>query len=206
MASGLAIAIGYCSIRQSLGRLDLHYGMKAASSGNIGSALVLFHRSAGQWKTADAVGGEGICLLWMNQTNLGLHLIEQAATMRRSESKFEDYYEGLYFFYHNQWETAIPLLESASTDDIYRWKVTELIAVIELEKGDPKNAENLMRPYAGAPVADYIEAYILASLDISNGKRAEAKGMGEKYASQNVPPFWKSRFDKLDAELQNPAR
>jgi hypothetical protein len=200
----LALVIACASLRHSLGRLNLHYGMDAVTSGNVTSALGLFQSSNREWKSADATGGEGICLLLMGQTNIAFHLLDESKAMRHGQSKFEDYYEGLYFFYHDQWNDAVPRLQSASTEMSYRWNVTELIAVIELEKGDPRNAENLMKPYEGAPVADEIEAYVIASLDLRNGDKAKAKALVQEYDSTNVPPFWKSRLDKLNAELQTP--
>lgn len=200
----LAAAIGYGSIRHSLGRLNLHYGMDAVTSGNVTSALGLFQSSAREWKSADAIGGEGICLLLMGQTNIAFQMLDESRAMRHAHSKFEDYYEGIYFFYHGQWNDAVPLLESASTELDYRWNITELIAVIELEKGDPRNAGDLMKPYQAAPVVDYTEAYILASLDVRSGDKSKAKALMQEYDSTNVPPFWKSRLDKLNAELQTP--
>jgi hypothetical protein len=200
----LAGAIGYGSIRHSLGRLNFHYGMDALTSGNVTSALGLFQSSVRQWKSADAIGGEGICLLLMGQTNIAFQMLGESRAMRHGHSKFEDYYQGIYFFYRNQWNDAVPLLESASTETAYRWNVTELIAVIELEKGNPQNAGELMKPYEAAPVVDYTEAYILASLDVRAGDKAKAKELMREYNSTNVPPFWKSRLDKLNAELQTP--
>lgn len=201
----LTAVIGYGSLRHSLGRMDFHYGMKAVTSGNVTSALTLFQSSAGQWKSADAIGGQGICLLLMGQTNDGFRLLDESKAMRHGASQFEDYYEGLYFFYNNQWNAAVPLLESASAALPYRWSVTELIAVIELENGDPKSADSLMKPYEDAPVADHPEAYVLASLYIWKGDTAKAKALVQEYDSTNVPPFWKSRLDKLNTKLQNPA-
>src|SRR5262249_38221751 len=83
----LAAAIGIVSIRHSLGRMDFYYGKKAVTSGNVTAALGLFQTSAGQWKSADAIGGQGICLMLMGETNEGFQLLAQSKAMRNGASK-----------------------------------------------------------------------------------------------------------------------
>ena len=202
IASVLAVLTGYYSICNSLGRLYFHYGMKAVNAGNSGSALILFQTSAKNWKSADALGGEGVCMLWNGMTNQGLALLSEAANLRKEPSTFEDYYEGLYYFYQNQGDLAAPLLASASMDTQYRWNTVKLVSVIELEKGNPQKADELMQPFAGEPVTDFDQAYVMASLDLWKTNRTEATALAEKYKSSDLPPFWKSRFQKLDAQLQ----
>lgn len=201
ITSALAVVVGYYSVRHSLGRLYFHYGAKAVSAGNVWSGLTLFQTSARNWKTADALGGEGICMLWTGMTNQGTEMLAQARTMRKRQTFFEDYYEGLYFFYQNRWDLAAPLLSEASADVLYRWNSVKLVSLIELEQGNPQMADSLMKPFAGADVTDYDQAYVMASLDLWKGKKKEAQTLAEKYKAADLPPFWKSRFEKLDAEL-----
>jgi hypothetical protein len=202
VASILAGVVGYFSISNSLGRLYFYYGNRAVNAGKFGSALLLFQTSAKNWKTADAIGREGVCMLWNGMTNQGMALLSEAANMRKGQSSFEYYYEGLYFFNQNQWDTAAPLLASASSDLQYRWNTVKLVSVIELEKGNPQKADQLMQPFAGFDVTDYGQAYVIASLDLWKSNRTEAATIAKKYNPSDLPPFWKSRFQKLDAELQ----
>src|SRR5215469_7903286 len=92
IASILAVVVGYYSICNSLGRLYFNYGMKAVNAGNIGSALLLFQTSAKNWKSPDALGGEGVCMLCTGMTNQGMALLSQAANLRTKPSTFEEYY------------------------------------------------------------------------------------------------------------------
>jgi hypothetical protein len=202
VASLLAVVVGYYSICNSLGRLYFYYGTRAVNAGNFGSALLLFQTSAKNWETPDALGREGVCMLWNGMTNQGKALLSEAGKSRAGPSSFEDYYEGLYFFNQNQWDSAAPLLASASSDVQYRWNTVKLVSVIELEKGNPQKAEELMQPFATAEVTDYGQAYVMASLDLWKTNRAGATALAEKYNPADLPPFWKSRFQKLDAQLQ----
>ncbi|MGH7980091.1 MAG: hypothetical protein ACREE6_12015, partial [Limisphaerales bacterium] len=202
VTSLLAGVVGYFSICNSLGRLYYYYGVRAVQAGNISSALSLFQTSVKHWKTAEALGGEGICMLWTGMTNQGMALLSEAANLRKTPTPFEEYYEGMYFFYQNQGEKAAPFLASASSDPQYRWNTVKLVSVIELENGNPKKADELMEPFASVQVTDYDQAYVMASLDLWKSKKAEAKALVEKYNLADLPPFWKSRFQKLDAQLQ----
>jgi len=204
LVSGLAAFVGFASIRHSLGRLYSYYGVKAFKAGNIMPALSLFRTSVQCWENADSLGEQGVCLLWLDQTNQGLQLLDRAKTLRKGQNTaFEEYYEGLYFYFHDQWGAAIPLLESASGDIAYQWNITKLFAVIELENNRPEEAQKLMKPFEQAAVTDYDQAYIIASLDLWNGKKAEAEALAKKYRSENLPPFWKTRFDQLGVKIQN---
>lgn len=198
----LAVGVGYYSLCNSLGRLYFYYGSRAVRAGNFGSALVLFQTSAKHWKTADALGGEGVSLLWSGAADQGMALLSEAAKLRRKQTAFEEYYEGLYFFYQSQWDTAAPLLAAASAALEYRWNSVILVSVIELEKGNPQEAEKLMEPFTAIDVANYDQAYVTAALDLWRGKKGEAKMLATKYDPASLPPFWKSRFQKLDAQLQ----
>ncbi len=204
LVSVLAIVVGYCSIRHSMGRLYSYYGVKAFSAGNILPAFSLFRTSVQCWKNADSLGEQGVCLLWLDQTNQGMQLINRAKTLRKGQNTaFEAYYEGLYFYFHDQWSAAIPLLESASGDIGYQWNVTKLFAVLELDNNRPEEAQKLMKPFEQASITDYDQAYIIASLDLWKGKKTEAESLVKKYRSEDLPPFWKTRFDQIEIKIQN---
>ena len=42
----------------------------------------------------------------------------------------------------------------------------------------------------------------MASLKLAGGDKAGAQALVDKFATPDVAPFWKSRFDKLRAQLQ----
>jgi len=200
----LAGAIGYFSICHSLGRLYLHYATRAFNSGYLVSAFSLFEKSSEYWKSANALGGEGVCLMLSGKTDEGLKLIDAAKVMRKGRnSSFENFYEGLHYFFQEQPQKAVPLLEQASTDAAYTWNVTKLFAVLYLDNHQFADAERLMKPFAGATVTDYDQAYVMASLDLFEGKKAEAKVLVDKFDLDDLPPFWKTRYDKLRAKIQN---
>jgi len=169
-------------------------------------AFSLFHTSSKYWKSADALGEQGVCLLFLGDHNRGIQLLDEAKTLRKGQStSFENYYEGLYFYFQEQFDKAVPLLEASSGEMPYRWNVTKLFAIIELEKNQPEEARRLMKPFAEAEITDYDQAYVIASLDLFDGKKTEAKKLVEKFDSKSLPAFWKTRFDKLGAKIQNEA-
>jgi hypothetical protein len=43
----------------------------------------------------------------------------------------------------------------------------------------------------------------VAALKLFAGKKSESKMLVDKFESENLMPFWKSRFDKLRAQIQN---
>ena len=142
--------------------------------------------------------------MWLDQTNQGIQLINQAKILRKGQNTaFENYYEGLFFYYHDQWSAAIPLLESASSDIGYQWNITKLFAVIELDNNRPEEAQKLMKPFEQAAITEYDQAYITASLDLWKGEKVEAEALEKKYRSENLPPFWKTKFDQLAVKIQN---
>ena len=204
LSTVIACAIGYFSLCHSLGRLYLYYGTRAFNSGYLISAFSLFEKSSEYWKSADALGGEGVCLLLSGKADEGLKLIAEAKNLRKGRSNsFEEFYEGLYYFFQEQSDKAIPLLEQASADPVYTWTVTKFFAVIYVDDNQPKDAERLMQPFAQVEVKECDHAYIAASLDWFEGKKADAKMLVDKFDSDSLPPFWKSRFDKLRAKIQN---
>jgi hypothetical protein len=204
VASIIACVVGYFSFCHSMGRLYSHYGMQAFLEGHPSSALSLFSKSSQFWNTADTLGNEGVCLLWTGQPDTGTHLLEQARTAHWGEnSAFQNYYEGLYYLYNGQTNDAIPLLEAASSNPIYHWNVVKLFATIQLDWNHPQVAEQLMAPFKGASVVEMDQAYVVASLDLAEGKKTEAQQLWKQFTATNLPPFWQSRFDKLGAKIQN---
>jgi hypothetical protein len=202
-ASLIAGVLGYASICHSMSLLYSHYAMEAFRAQRLAPALVLFQTSAGYWKNADALGGEGVCLLWLGKPGDGLRLLDSAKALRRGKgAPFEDFYEGLYYFFHDQPEKAVPLLEQASADTAYDWNITTLFAVVQLDRNQPQEAARLMAPFMQVEVTETDQAYVMASLKLASGDRAGAQALVDKFATPEVAPFWKPRFDKLRAQLQ----
>lgn len=205
LATAIALVIGYFSICHSLSRLYLYYGMKAFDSGHLGSASSLFDKSSEYWMGADAVGKEGVCLLLSGKVDDGLRLTKQANILRKGQSStFEEFYEGLYYFYSEQPGQAIPFLEDASADPDFTWRVTKAFAVLYVDNRQYADAARLMEPFLQAEVTDEDQAYVVAALKLSAGKKDEARTLVDRFESENLMPFWKSRFDKLLAKIQNP--
>jgi len=200
----LACGIGYFSICQSMSRLYAHYGTRAFDSGYVFSAFSLFAKSAEYWKTPDAIGHEGVCLFLLHRPDNGAPLLAQAKMMRGGkESAFEDFYEGLFYFFNDQTNKAVPLLEFAATDPHYYISVAKLIAVLKLDENKPADAEALIKPIRQDEVTDVDQAYVIASLDLIEGNRTNAMALWEKFSSTNLPAYWKTRFDNLGAKIQN---
>lgn len=205
LASMVAGGVGYLSLCHSLSLLYSHYGMAAFKAGNTTSALSLFQTSSGYWKTADAQGEQGICLLFLGYPDQADRLLDEAKSLRHGgSSSFEQYYEGLYYYYQGQLDRAVPLFKAASHDGDYYWSITKLSAVIQLDENQPEQAELLMKPFAGLDVTEFDQAYVMASLDLFAGKKDAAKILVDQFGSPDLLPFWKSRFDKLRAKIQNP--
>jgi len=202
-ATVIAAAIGIISIRQSLGLLYSYYGTQALREERLAPALSLFQTSLGYWKNADTLGKEGLCLLWLEKTGDGIRLLDEAKSLRGGKSSpFEEFYEGLYFFYQGKSDTAAPLLEAASGDQLFRWPVTKLFAVIQLDRNQPHEAALLMAPFVQAEVTETDQAYVMASLKLADGKKSEALALVDKFSPGDGSPFWKSRFEKLRAQIQ----
>ena len=154
---------------------------------------------------ADAVGKEGVCLLLSGKVDDGLRLTKQANILRKGQSStFEEFYEGLYYFYSEQPGQAIPFLEDASADPDFTWRVTKAFAVLYVDNRQYADAARLMEPFLQAEVTDEDQAYVVAALKLSAGKKDEARTLVDRFESENLMPFWKSRFDKLLAKIQNP--
>lgn len=202
--SFIAVAIGYFSMRQSLGKLYSYYGMDAFHANRLPQAYALFETSSKYWKSADALGQKGVCLLLSGNPDRGLQLIGDARTMRKGHgTPFEDFYEGLYFFTKGQHSNSVPLLKTASADDTYRWSVVKIFAVMDLDENRVADAAELMKPFMQAEVTECDQAYIMISLKLADGKKAEAQAILNKFPSGELSPLWKSRFEKLEAEIHH---
>jgi hypothetical protein len=201
--SALAFCIGYFSICHSMSRMYSYFGKTALYSYRLEPALTLFQTSYGYWKNADALGGEGLSLLWLGHEREGLSLLEKARAMRNGKaSSFLNFYQGSYFFYHDDVTNAVPLLEQASTDPAYSWDVIKIFSTMELDRDQPAEAARLMQPYLQAVVTDFDQAYIVASLKLSEGKTNEALVLTDEFLTNSPPPFWETRLEKLRAKIQ----
>jgi hypothetical protein len=199
----IAVVIGYFSICHSLSRLYFYYGMRSFIDGNVVSALSLLGQSSRYWKTADAQGAEGICLLLLGRPDLGQEFLDRAKVMRKGQSNsFEEFYEGVYYFFQDKPE-ALPLLARCSTDPAYTWNASKLYAVYYVDNNQISNALQLMQPFLQVEVTDTDQAYIMAALDLSQGKKADAEALVDKFGKGNLPPFWQSRFNTLRAKIQS---
>ena len=200
----VAAAIGYFSMRQSLGKLYSHYGIIAFHESRLPQAITLFEMSSKCWNSADAVGQKGVCLLLSGNRDQGLQLIGEAKTLRKGRNvPFEEYYEGLYFFILGQQSNSVPLLEAASADWTYRWNVIKLFAVMALDENRVADAAGQMKPFQEAEVTEFDQAYIMASLKLAYGRKAEARALLEKFSGANLSPMWQTRFEKLRRRLSD---
>jgi outer membrane PBP1 activator LpoA protein len=43
----------------------------------------------------------------------------------------------------------------------------------------------------------------MASLKLAEGKKAEAQSLLDKFSTGDLSPMWKSRFEKLQAQIHN---
>jgi hypothetical protein len=117
-ATFAAVAIGYFSMCQSLGKLYSYYGMSAFRANRLPQACALFETSSKYWPNADASGRKGVCLLLLGNPDRGLQLIGEAKTLRQGHgAPFEEFYEGLYFFALGQRSNSVPLLAAAAADE-----------------------------------------------------------------------------------------
>lgn len=202
-ATAIATAIGYFSMCQSLGKLYSYYGREAFHAGRLLQALSLFESSEKFWNSPDAQGQKGVCLLLSGNAQAGLPLIEHAKARRKGAgTPFENFYEGLYYFTQGQQTNGLPLLQAASADRTYRWSVVKLFAVMDLEANQPDDAAALMRPFMAAEVTEVDQAFIVASLKLADGKKAEAQALLDKFDTSDLSPMWKTRLEKLRAKIK----
>ena len=74
---------------------------------------------------------------------------------------------------------------------------------MELGENRAADAAELMKPFMQAEVTESDQAYIIASLKLAEGKKAEAQVILNKFPLQDLSPMWKSRFEKLQAKINN---
>ncbi len=202
-ATVIAVAIGYFSMCQSLGKLYSYYGMEAFRAGRLPQALSLFETSEKYWNSPDAQGQKGVCLLLSGNAQAGLPLIEAAKARRKGTgTSFENFYEGLYYFTQGQAAKSVPLLQAASADQTYSWSVVKIFAVMDLEAGRPEDAAAQMKPFMAVEVTESDQAFIVASLKLAEGGKNEAQALVDKFDTGNLSPMWKTRFEKLRAKMQ----
>jgi hypothetical protein len=165
--------------------------------------MILFDTSLDYWKNANALGGKGVCMLWSGHSRDGIQLLSEARALRDGKgSPFEDFFEGLYYFYQGDVTNAVPLLEEASVDPIYDWSVIKLFAAIQLDRDRPEEAAKLMQPFMQVEVSDSDQAYVVASLKLAEGKTNEARALADKFLTNNPMPFWKVRLENVRAKIQ----
>lgn len=200
----LAATIGYVSMCQSLSSLYSYYGMRAFRDGRLPQALSLFETAEKNWRNADTVGQRGVCLLLLGDANDGLFLTAQARSLRRGKGvPFEDFYEGLYYFTKGDIDAAVPRLQASAVDETYHWSVVKIFAVMELDANRVADVAEQMKPFMQAEVTEFDQAYIMAALDLANGKKVEAKALLERFPATGLSPAWQSRFEKLRNQLRD---
>lgn len=200
----LAILTGYLSMRHSLARMDSYYGMKAFFDGRLPQALSLFEASERNWENPDTMAYRGVCLLFLGQGDHGLAMLQQARDLRRGgATPFECMYEGLYRFGQGDAPGALRFLRAATKEATYNWRAVKIIAVIELDQNQLAAAAEDMKPFMQVDVTDYDQAYVMASLKLAAGNKAEARLLLDKVPADNLGPAWQSRMDKLRARLQD---
>jgi len=208
LTSGIACGIGYFSVNHSLSLLYSYYARRAFDLAHWPSSFILFQTSAKCWRNADAVGGQGVCLLLLGNPRAGVELIHEAKALRHGQNTpFEEYYAGEFYFFQDQPDQAVPLLEASSANPIYYWNVAKMLAVVQLDRHQTADARRLMKPFLQVPVqkGEYDHAYIMASFALIDGKTNEVRALLDEFPSDQdqLNPFWKSRFDQLRAKTQN---
>ena len=97
----------------------------------------------------------------------------------------------------------MPLLQAAAADDTYRWSAIKIFAVMELDENRVADAAEQMKPFMQADVTDYDQAYIMASIKLADGKKAEAQALLDKFPETGLSPAWRGRFEKLRNQLRD---
>jgi hypothetical protein len=95
----------------------------------------------------------------------------------------------------------VPLLEAATADDTYRWNVVKLLALMELDANHPAEAARLMQPFRQVAVTEFDQAYIVAAIDLADGRKAEARATLNQFPPATLSPIWKQKFEKLLAAI-----
>lgn len=204
LMTALTALAGYLSMRHSLARMDSYFGMRAFDQGHLPQALSLFEASERNWGNADTLARRGVCFLFLGEGQRGLALLKQARDLRQGEgTSFEFINEGLYRFGQGDAPGAIRFLRAAAKDATYNWTATKTIAVIELDQNQVAAAAEDMKPFLQVDVRDFDQAYVLASLKLADGNKAEARALLNQVSTNSLGPVWASRFDKLRAHLQD---
>lgn len=205
LATLMACGIAYFSVCQSLGRLYSHYAMSAFRQNRPLQALALFETSSQYWKSADTLGQEGVCLLYLGAPDEGRDAIEKARSLRKGKNtSFEQYFEGTYYFTCGQKSNAVPLLNAASANPDYLWDVTKLFSIMLLDENRVADAEDWMKPFMQAEVTDSDQAYIMASFKLAEGKINEAQAILNRFSllEEDRSLAGKDRFEKLRAQIR----
>jgi len=187
----------HAEMRQATRQLAAHMWRAAGQPERAAAVL------GGGGSPADALGEEGTCLLLMEEVDRGKRLLDRAKALRKGKSTaFEQHYEGLFYFFHEQPDRAYPLLEASSYELIYRWDAIKLLCVILVEKNQVADATQFMAPFAQVEVKECDHAYVLAWLKLVDGKKLEARALLDQFPSDKLAEFWKPRFQKLRAKTQ----
>ncbi len=203
-ATFCVVAIGWVSMRHSLGSLYSHYGRRTFHDGHLSEALSLFAAAEKNWHSADTLGQCGVCILLLGDARQGLELISQARSLRNGiGTPFENFYEGLYHFTQGDVRASAPLLQAAAADDLYRWSVIKIIAVMELDENRVANVAEQLKPFMQAEVTEFDQAYIMAALNLAGGRKSEARLLLDKFPGTGLSPAWQNRYQKLRSQLQD---
>ena len=200
----LAALTGYVSMRHSLARMDAYFGMKAFYNGRLPAARSLFEASERNWANPDTMACRGVCMLFSGEGERGLAVLKQARDLRQGTgTSFEFIHEGMYRFSQGDAPGALRFLRAAAKDAAYSWPAATTIAVIELDQNQVAAAAEDMKPFQQLDVTDFDQAYVLASLKLAGGNKAEARALLNQAQTDNLEPGWQNRFDKLRARLQD---
>jgi tetratricopeptide (TPR) repeat protein len=204
LATLLSMSIGFFSICHSMSIMYVHFGMNAFRAARLDPAFSLFESSLQYRKNADALGGKGVCLLMSGHAEAGISFLNAAKAMRKGRgTPFENYYEGLYYFYRDDQTNAVPFLEAAAANFEYIWEVTKMFAIIRLDRNHPQEAAQLMQPFLQAEITEPDHAYIVACIKLADGRKADARALADKFPSRDMTPYWRARFEQLKARIQN---
>jgi hypothetical protein len=83
--------------------------------------------------------------------------------------------------------------------------VVKLLAVVQVDRNQMADAKRLVTPVLQVKVSDAgcDYAYVMAALDLEDGKKVEAGLLLDKFPPPMLSSFWKPRFQRLRAQLQD---
>jgi hypothetical protein len=163
-------------------------------------ARLSFEKSARNWRTADALGGQGVCSLLLDEEALGLKLMEEAAAARGgANSGFENFYRGYYYLKHGDWAQAGVFLSNACADggEQFRSRSARLLAAMAIENGKPDVAAAFMKHFSSGRITEWDHAFVAAALKLEEGNASDASAILKDFRCEKVPVFWQSRFENL---------